>query len=303
MSEIRLQKLLSECGVASRRKAEELIVRGKVKVNGHVAGLGDKADPHKDIVTVGGRRIALPARKRYIMLYKPRGYVTTLNDEMGRKCVAELVADAGDRLFPVGRLDRDSEGLLLLTNDGDFANAIIHPVSHVPKVYRVTIRPGISDEQLRQFASGILLEGESRPTAPADIVVLSRERLQEGTGSREREDSLPEQTGDERVIVEVTLYEGRNRQIRRMFEQMGIEVARLRRVALGQVKLGMLSPGKWRELEPREVQALMQAAAKKREAGPAGAEKAGKARKSEKTEKDGKRNKGGAADDRHSSRR
>ena len=113
------------------------------------------------------------------MLYKPRGYVTTLNDEMGRKCVAELVADAGDRLFPVGRLDKGFRGLLLLTNDGDFANAIIHPVSHVPKVYRVTIRPGISDEQLRQFASGILLE-ESRPTAPADIVVLSRERLQEG---------------------------------------------------------------------------------------------------------------------------
>ena len=295
MSEIRLQKLLSECGVASRRKAEELIVRGKVKVNGHVAGLGDKADPHKDIVTVGGRRIALPARKRYIMLYKPRGYVTTLNDEMGRKCVAELVADAGERLFPVGRLDRDSEGLLLLTNDGDFANAIIHPVSHVPKVYRVTIRPGISDEQLRQFASGILLEGESRPTAPADIVVLSRERFPEGDGPRAG------QSEDERVVAEVTLYEGRNRQIRRMFEQMGIEVARLRRVALGPVKLGMLSPGKWRELEPREVQALMQAAAKKREAGPAGAEKTGKARKDGKTERDGKRNKGGAADDRHSS--
>ena len=290
MSEIRLQKLLSECGVASRRKAEELILRGKVKVNGHVAGLGDKADLRRDLVTVGGKRIVLPARKRYVMLYKPRGYVTTLNDERGRKCVAELVADAGDRLFPVGRLDRDSEGLLLLTNDGDFANAVIHPVSHVPKVYRVTIRPGISETQLEQFASGMLLEGESRPTAPADITVLSRERLSEGDASR------PERPEDERVMVEVTLYEGRNRQIRRMFEQMGIEVARLRRVALGPVKLGMLSPGKWRELEPREVQALLQASVKKREPGAAKTEKAGK-------KTPGKQNKGGAADDRHPARR
>ena len=290
MSEIRLQKLLSECGVASRRKAEELILRGKVKVNGHVAGLGDKADPRKDLVTVGGKRLVLPERKRYVMLYKPRGYVTTLNDERGRKCVAELVADAGDRLFPVGRLDRDSEGLLLLTNDGDFANAIIHPVSHVPKVYRVTIRPGISETQLGQFAAGMLLEGESRPTAPADIAVLSRERLSEGDVSRS------ERPEDERVMVEVTLYEGRNRQIRRRFEQMGIEVARLRRVALGPVKLGMLSPGKWRELEPREVQALLQASVKKREPGAAKTEKAGK-------KTPGKQNKGGAADDRHTARR
>ena len=261
MSEIRLQKLLSECGVASRRKAEELIARGKVKVNGHVAGIGDKADPYKDIVTVGGKRIARPDRLRYILLYKPRGYVTTMSDERGRRCVAELVEDAGGRLFPVGRLDRDSEGLLLLTNDGDFANEIIHPVSHLPKVYRVTIRPGITEEQLEQFRSGMLLTdekagGASRKTAPAEITVLSREKLPAGA-----------ETADaERVVAEVVLYEGRNRQIRRMFEQMGIEVARLRRVALGPVKLGMLAPGKWRELDPREVQALLQAARKGRAA-------------------------------------
>ncbi|HJD24423.1 MAG TPA: rRNA pseudouridine synthase [Firmicutes bacterium] len=252
MGDIRLQKLLSECGVASRRRAEEWIAKGKVKVNGHVAVLGDKADPYKDIVTVDGRRVARPGRPRYILLNKPRGVVATLHDERGRRCVADLVKEADARLFPVGRLDRDSEGLLLMTNDGDFANAIIHPAGHLPKVYRVTVRPGLTDDQLQQFCSGMLLEGESRPTAPADAVVLSREKLPEGDGEGER------------VVVQVTLYEGRNRQIRRMFAQLGLEVARLRRVALGPVKLGMLAPGKWRELEPREVQALLRAANKGR---------------------------------------
>ena len=273
MGEIRLQKLLSECGVASRRKAEEMIARGQVKVNGHVAGVGDKADPKKDIVTVEGRRIARPERLRYILLHKPRGVVTTMSDERGRRCVAGLVEDAGARLFPIGRLDRDSEGLLLLTNDGDFANAVIHPVSHLPKVYRVTLRPGITDEQLDAFRSGMRLEGEERPTAPAEITVLSREERAAG-------EMDPPQ---ERVVAEVVLYEGRNRQIRRMFEQMGIEVARLKRVALGPVKLGRLAPGKWRELEPQEVQALLRAAQKGRSAG--------------------RKRKGAQADDRHPARR
>lgn len=251
MSEIRLQKILSECGVASRRKAEELLLQGKVKVNGHTAGLGDKADPQKDIVTVAGKRVALPERQRYILLYKPRGVVTTLNDEKGRKCVAELVGDVGERVFPVGRLDRDSEGMLLLTNDGDFANVITHPSKHIPKVYRVTLRPGLTDEQTQLFRDGMMLEGETRKTAPADITVLSREKYEQ-----------PEKKGEngERIVAEIVLYEGRNRQIRRMFEQMNIEVARLRRVAIGNVKLGMLAPGKWRELEPREVRSLLSAA-------------------------------------------
>ena len=138
---IRLQKMLADCGVASRRKAEELIQQGKVKVNGHVAQIGDKVNPKTDHVTVAGRRIVASRQYYYIMLHKPRGYVSTMSDEMGRKCVAELVKDIPARVYPVGRLDRDSEGLLLMTNDGEFANLIMHPSKHVPKTYRVTVRP------------------------------------------------------------------------------------------------------------------------------------------------------------------
>ena len=173
MAEVRLQKLLSERGIASRRKAEELIEQGKVKVNGHVARLGDKADDRKDIVTVAGKRVAKAEMPVYLMLYKPRGYITTMNDERGRRCVAELVADAGTRVYPVGRLDRDSEGLLLLTNDGDFANAIMHPRTHIPKYYRLTLRTAPTDEQMLRFAQGIELDG--RKTAPAEITLLLTE--------------------------------------------------------------------------------------------------------------------------------
>lgn len=238
MAEMRLQKLLSERGVASRRKAEELIEQGKVKVNGHTAHLGDKADPYKDLVTVAGKRLAAAEAPVYIMLHKPRGYITTLSDEKGRKCVAELVGDVGCRVFPVGRLDRESEGLLLLTNDGAFANAMMHPAAHVPKHYRVTLRQAITDEQMARFQEGVELDGKK--TAPAEMYVLLQE------------------TG--RTVVEIVLYEGRNRQIRRMCEALGLEVIRLKRIAMGNVKLGMLQPGKWRHLDPKEVKALLMAA-------------------------------------------
>ena len=208
---IRLQKMLADCGVASRRKAEELIQQGKVKVNGHVAQIGDKVNPKTDHVTVAGRRIVASRQYYYIMLHKPRGYVSTMSDEMGRKCVAELVKDIPARVYPVGRLDRDSEGLLLMTNDGEFANLIMHPSKHVPKIDGVR-------------------------TAPADAWVISRE--------------------PGRVVLEIILREGRNRQIRKMCEQLGVEVARLKRVAVGQVKLGMLQPGKWRNLTLDEVKRL-----------------------------------------------
>ena len=232
---IRLQKYLSMCAVASRRKAEELIAQGKVKVNGKVAQIGDKVSPKHDTVTVSGRKIVGSRKHYYIMLHKPRGYITTMDDEMGRKCVAELVRDVGARVYPVGRLDKDSEGLLLMTNDGEFANHMTHPSKHIPKTYRVTVRPDVTEDMLTAFATGMEIDG--RITAPADAQVIEKQ--------------------DNRVVIEIILYEGRNRQIRKMCESLGLEVARLKRTSMGSLKLGMLPVGKWRELKEDEVHKLM----------------------------------------------
>lgn len=242
MAVVRLQKLLSERGVASRRKAEELIAGGHVKVNGHVASLGDKVDDRHDVVHVRGKRIAAAAEPVYIALHKPRGFITTMQDEQGRKCVQELVANAGAHLYPIGRLDRDSEGLLLMTNDGDFANAVMHPSTHIPKLYRVTLRTPMSEEQRLKFEQGMMLDG--RRTAPAQVGIVS---------------SAPD-----RCVVEIVLYEGRNRQIRRMCEMLGLEVIRLRRNAVGSVRLGMLPTGSWRYLTPNEVRDLVMASGSKK---------------------------------------
>lgn len=232
---IRLQKYLSMCAVASRRKAEELIAQGKVKVNGKVASIGDKVSPKHDTVTVSGKKIVGNKKHYYIMLHKPRGYITTMDDEMGRKCVAELVKDVGARVYPVGRLDKDSEGLLLMTNDGEFANHMTHPSKHIPKTYRVTVRPDVTEDMLTAFSTGMEIDG--RITAPADAHVIEKQ--------------------DNRVVMEIVLYEGRNRQIRKMCESLGLEVARLKRTSMGSLKLGMLPPGKWRELKEDEVHKLM----------------------------------------------
>lgn len=232
---IRLQKYLSMCAVASRRKAEELIAQGKVKVNGKVAEIGDKVSPRHDTVTVSGRKIVANKKHYYIMLHKPRGFITTMDDEMGRKCVAELVSDVGARVYPVGRLDKDSEGLLLMTNDGEFANHMTHPSKHIPKTYRVTVRPDVTEEMLTAFTAGMEIDG--RITAPADAHIIEKQ--------------------DNRVVLEIVLYEGRNRQIRKMCETLGLEVARLKRTSIGSLKLGMLHPGKWRELTEDEVHKLM----------------------------------------------
>lgn len=234
---VRLQKYMADCGIASRRKSEELIAAGKVKVNGETAHIGDKVDPKRDQVTVEGRKVRQEKELLYIMLHKPRGFISTMSDEMDRKCVAELVADVGVRVYPVGRLDRDSEGLLLFTNDGAFANNMTHPSRHVSKVYRVTIRPDITEDQVAQMMAGMMIDG--RKTLPAEVRVL--------------------QKFDDRTVLEVTLVEGRNRQIRKMCEALGLEVARLKRTAIGPVKLGMLKQGKWRELTPQEVAALKRA--------------------------------------------
>ena len=235
---VRLQKFLAECGVASRRKSEELIESGKVKVNGRVAEIGDKINPKKDTVTVNGKKIIKQKNCTYIMLHKPRGFITTMSDEMDRKCVAELIKDVPVRVYPVGRLDRDSEGMLLFTNDGEFANAMTHPTKHVPKTYRVTVRPSISEEQITALTQGVIID--DRKTAPAEVRVVLKE---EG-----------------RVVLEIILYEGRNRQIRKMCEEVGLEVARLKRTAIGSIKLGMLKQGDWRELNDDEVRKLMIAA-------------------------------------------
>lgn len=232
---IRLQKYLSQCAVASRRKSEELILAGKVKVNGKVAGLGDKVSPRNDTVTVSGKKIVSSKKHYYIVLHKPRGFITTMEDEMGRKCVAELVKDVGARVYPVGRLDKDSEGMLLMTNDGEFANFMTHPSKHIPKTYRVTVRPDVTEDMLVKFATGMEIDG--RMTAPADAHILEKQ--------------------ENRVVLEVVLYEGRNRQIRKMCEALGLEVARLKRTSIGSIKLGMLPQGKWRNLTEDEVHKLM----------------------------------------------
>ncbi len=233
---IRVQKIIADAGISSRRKAEELIERGAVTVNGRKARLGDKADPYKDKITVAGREISLrkDAKKYYIMLHKPRGFITTMNDEGGRKCVAELVDDIPARLFPVGRLDRESEGMLLMTNDGNFANLISHPSTHFAKTYRVTVRPRITEDQLTKITTGVIVEG--RMSMPASVRVVKSEQ--------------------DRTVLEIVLEEGRNRQIRKMCEAVGLETARLKRIAIGPLKLGMLQPGKWRELKPDELRSI-----------------------------------------------
>ncbi len=238
MAEVRLQKYLAESGVASRRKSEELIEQGKVKVNGRVAMIGDKIDPKRDTVTVSGKKIVKTKNHTYVVLHKPRGFITTMSDEKDRKCVAELIKDVEGRVYPVGRLDKDSEGMLLFTNDGAFANAMTHPTKHVPKTYRVTVRTSINEEQITALTQGVIIE--DRKTAPAEVRVITKE---EG-----------------RVVLEIILYEGRNRQIRKMCEEVGLEVARLKRTAIGSIKLGMLKQGAWRHLTEDEVRKLMIAA-------------------------------------------
>ena len=170
----------------------------------------------------------------YVMLYKPRGYVTTMSDEKGRKCVADLVKDIPDRIYPVGRLDKDSEGLLIMTNDGDFANNLIHPSKNIWKKYRVTVRPGINEKQLTKLCVGI--EIDSGVTQPAQVNVVAEEK--------------------ERTVLEISIQEGKNRQIRKMCEAVGLEVARLKRVSIGLLKLGMLKPGKWRNLTEDELKLI-----------------------------------------------
>ena len=231
MEKIRIQKALSECGIASRRKAEELIKQNLVSVNGKTAKIGDKVDLSRDKISVDGKLVACEVKKYYIMLHQPRGFVSTMSDELSRKCVADLVRDVPAKIYPVGRLDKDSEGLLLMTNDGDFSNAILHPSRHVEKKYRVTVKPKANEKQLVKLSSGMEIDGYK--TEPARITVLK--------------------DVEDRTVLEVIIKEGRNRQIRKMCEQVGLNVARLKRISIGQLKLGMLQPRQWRDLSIQEV--------------------------------------------------
>ena len=241
MEKIRIQKIIADCGYCSRRKAEELMNQGKVKLNGRPVKPGDKATV-RDIITVNGERIYIPKKKNfvYIVMNKPRGYVTTMNDELGRKCVTELLDGVDERVYPVGRLDRNSEGLLLFTNDGAFANSIMHPAKQISNTYRVTVRPDINDDQLVKLSDGVVIDG--RKTLPATVVVKDKE--------------------PGRVVLLITIKEGRNRQIRKMCEAVGLEVARLRRISIGPLKLGMLKPGTYRELTAEELRAIRNAIGK-----------------------------------------
>jgi 23S rRNA pseudouridine2605 synthase len=235
MEKIRLQKIIAESGMCSRRKAEEFIKKGAVKVNGHIAKIGDSATA-KDAITVNGEVLTVPTKraKHYIMLYKPRGYVTTMSDELGRKNVTDLLKGFEGRVYPVGRLDKDSEGLLLFTDDGKFANAVMHPRHHVPKNYRVTVKNKVSEEQLAVLSLPMNIDGTM--TAEAHVEVITAE--------------------PSRTVLMIVIKEGKNRQIRKMCETAGLDVIRLKRVAVGPLKLGMLKPGAFRELTDAEIKAL-----------------------------------------------
>ena len=235
MEEIRLNKYISDCGLMSRRSAEKEIEAGNITVNGEKVEVGRKIVVGIDKVMYRGRPIRRNDEKKlYVMLYKPRGYVTTMNDEQGRKCIPELISDIPARVYPCGRLDMDSEGLLLLTNDGDVAQKLMHPRNHVEKIYHVKIEGEIEPDKLKALNSPMELDGEK--IAPVRVSIISRR--------------------DGKTSLKFILTEGRNRQIRRMCEFVGLEILRLKRIAIGNINIGMLTPGKWKYLNHNEAEYL-----------------------------------------------
>lgn len=232
----RIQKILSAHGVASRRTAEEMIREGRVMCNGVICSLGQTADPEKDVILVDGKPLPAAGERVYILLHKPRGYVTTLSDEKGRKNAAQLVKDCGVRVYPVGRLDMDSEGLLLFTNDGEFANRMMHPSHNVEKTYKVTVT-GYSEDRVEKLKDPIELDG----------YVIKAPRIKVIRKPKEK---------DSNAVLQVTIHEGRNRQVRRMCAIAGMDVTRLIRIQEGSLLLGDLPCGKWRYLSKDEVDNL-----------------------------------------------
>ena len=232
--EERLQKFLARAGVASRRNAEKLILEGKVRVNGIVVKeLGTKIDPVKDKVLFEGKRLRPEERKVYYILNKPKGYISSVKDENGRKTVVDILSDVPERIFPIGRLDYNTEGLILLTNDGDFMNKLLHPKYEIEKTYVAKIDGIITMDDLHKLANGVKLEDGK--TAPADVYL----------------DSIDKPTKSSRV--EITIHEGRNRQVRRMFKALGYEVKALKRIAFAGLTLNRLKRGEYRPLTEREL--------------------------------------------------
>jgi 23S rRNA pseudouridine2605 synthase len=233
----RLQKLISQAGITSRRAAEELILNGRVTVNGTVVTeLGSKADPAQDRIAVDGKPLQFSEKHLYILLNKPTGYITALKDSQGRPLVTDLLKGVEERVYPVGRLDYNTEGLLLLTNDGEWANRLMHPRHEVEKEYHVRVRGKVLDQQLKRMAGGVELE--EGVTAPAEVRLVKN--------------------SDQNDWISVAIHEGRNRQVRRMCEAVSLSVVRLRRVRYGSLEIGALKPGQFRYLSEAEVKGLLQ---------------------------------------------
>ena len=232
--EERLQKYMARCGIASRRKAEEIILQGHVKVNGIIVKkLGSKIDPKKDLITLHDKIIYVKENHIYIKLYKPEGYITTVKDQFNRKTVLDLI-NIKERIYPIGRLDYDTSGLLLLTDDGDLANKLMHPKYRIYKSYEVEIKGSISEESINILKKGLLIDGYK--TAPAKLRVIKQSQ--------------------NNTTIQISIYEGRNRQVRKMFEAVGKRLIRLKRISFGNIGLGQLKPGQWNYLTADEVSFL-----------------------------------------------
>ena len=243
---MRLQKYIAECGVASRRAAERLIAEGRISVNGNVIDfMGFTVDPQRDTVELDGNIIKAETKKYYIMLNKPKNYVTTVSDEFDRPTVMELVRDINARIYPVGRLDFDTSGLLIMTNDGDFANTVAHPSHAVNKAYIARIDKPLSDQQLTVLRNGVELEDGKASPAKAENIKSAKYGFE----------------------VKITIHEGRNRQVRRMLDAVGAEVFGLKRISVGALTLGNLPEGKWRQLSAAEVNKLRGTKRKKSDKG------------------------------------
>ena len=242
METVKLQKYFSDCAIMSRRAAEEEIKNGKVTVNGRVATLGLRIDPERDVIIYKGRKILPPKRaKTYILLNKPKGIVTTLSDEKGRKTILSLIEDLGVRVYPVGRLDYNSDGLLLLTDDGELTNRLTHPKHQIPKIYHVKVKGDLGDEQMARLTSALVIDGYK--IQPVAVEILKKEASS--------------------TVLKMTLYEGRNRQIRKMCAICDLTVKSLTRVAIGKIKLGDLPSGSWRYLTIKEIEYLKRESALK----------------------------------------